>query len=49
MPGHVDSPGRTGPEKLWDTPSSDPRMNSSSEPNLFRDVAVKKNKIMKRR
>lgn len=30
MPGHVSSLGRTGPERRWNTPSSDLQMNSSS-------------------
>lgn len=35
-PGNVSSHGRTGPEKLWDTPSFDLQMNSSLSRSFFK-------------
>lgn len=35
-PGNVSSHGRTGPEKLWDTPSFDLQMNSSLSRTFFK-------------
>lgn len=36
MPGHVGSPGRSGPKKWWDTLSFVPQTNSSSSRNLWK-------------
>lgn len=35
MPGHVGSPCRTGPEKLWDIPSFGLQMNSSLHGSFY--------------